>query len=200
MTAFLLQRDRAMASGFKIKYEELALPGYAKIRQALVEDESLRIIHLTRVNRLARLASRLLAANTGIRLVLDQSKRPSIQPFHINPDLCRADFELMEAREKEFRETFSDHLILEVTYESLLDNSASTLGAVQQFLGVATAELSTPSLKIAPENMQEMVENYFELQAHFFGTRFQPFFTDSGGTLRDRGSPLSTAVLPRSAD
>jgi hypothetical protein len=82
----------------------------------------------------------------------------------------------MEAREKEFREAFSDHLILEVTYESLLDNSASTLGTVQQFLGVTTAELSTPSLKIAPENMQEMVENYFELQAHFFGTRFQSFF------------------------
>ena len=176
MTAFLLQREEARASGFKIKYEELVLPGYAEIRRALVEDESLRIIHLTRGNRLARLASRLLAANTGVRLVLDPAKRPTIQPFRIDPDFCRVDFELMEAREKEFREAFSEHPILEVTYESLLDNGVSTLGTVQRFLGVTPAELSTPSLKIAPDNVQEMIENYVDLQAHFVGTRFQPLF------------------------
>jgi LPS sulfotransferase NodH len=176
MREFLLRREEARASGFKIKYEELILPGYAEIRQALVEDESLQIIHLTRVNRLARLASRLLAANTGVRLVLDPAKRPTIQPFRIDPDFCRADFELMEAREKEFREAFSEHPILEVTYESLLENGASTLGTVQWFLGVAPAELSTPSLKIAPDNVQEIIENYVDLQAHFLGTRFQSFF------------------------
>jgi LPS sulfotransferase NodH len=176
MREFLLHREEARASGFKIKYEELVLPAYAEIRQVLVENKSLQIVHLTRMNRLARLASRLLAANTGVRLVTDPASRPTIQPFRIDPDFCRADFELMEAREKEFREAFSEHPILEVTYESLLENGASTLGTVQWFLGVAPAELSTPSLKIAPDNVQEMIENYVDLQAHFLGTRFQSFF------------------------
>jgi hypothetical protein len=145
----------APVAGFKIKYEELSLPEFKEVLDWLVAERSIRVIHLFRSDRLARLCSQVSVALHGSYLFTEQ--RPTAVRFSLSIKECLADFRLQAKREARFRRLFADHQVLEVTYEDL------PLDEIQRFLGVRPMALSTPTLKINPEP-GEMLTNYDELR------------------------------------
>jgi hypothetical protein len=145
----------APVAGFKIKYEELSLPEFAEVLDWLVRERSIRVIHLFRRDRLARLCSQVSVGLHGSYLFTEQ--RPEPVRFSLSIDECLADFGLQAEREARFKQLFADHQVLEVTYEEL------PLEEIQYFIGVKPIHLSTPTLKINPEP-EEMLINYDELR------------------------------------
>jgi hypothetical protein len=54
---FVLDPDGKKAVGFKLKHDELVLPGYETVRNEIVSNRKLRIVHLRRNNLLRRYLS-----------------------------------------------------------------------------------------------------------------------------------------------
>lgn len=165
------------AVGFKIKYEELVLPEFATIRNALLQNRQIRIIHLLRKNRLNRAISKFTATNIyGIYNISDPAHRPQIEAFILPPDECEEDFITTEFREIEFRKAFSQHSLLEVYYEDLVDPTANAVRQVQDFLGVQPAPLTASTIKINPEQAHDLLKNFVELKRYFTGSRWAMWF------------------------
>jgi LPS sulfotransferase NodH len=179
MREFVLFGGEAAAVGFKIKYEELVLPGFAGIRRALQEDSSIQVIHLLRQNRFKRVVSKVMATRVyGFYNLFDPAQKPEPRRIAVTPTECEEDFRTTEAREAEFRAAFSGHRMLEISYESLVNPASGAQRRVQEFLGVRPAELKAATVKINPERMAEVVENLAELRAHFAATPWQAMFAD----------------------
>jgi hypothetical protein len=153
----ILQQEvySAPVAGFKIKYEELSLPDFGEVLDWLVAERSIRVIHLFRRDRLARLCSQVSVGLHGSYLFTEH--RPKAVRFSLSIDECLADFRLQAEREARFRRLFADHDVLEVIYEDL------PLAEIQSFLSVEPLALSTPTLKINPEP-GDMLINYEELR------------------------------------
>jgi hypothetical protein len=145
----------APVAGFKIKYEELSLPEFREVLEWLIAERSIRVIHLLRSDRLARLCSQVSVSMHGSYVFTEQ--RPKPVSFSLSVEECLADFRLQAEREARFRSLFAEHPVLEVTYEQL------PLEEIQRFLGVEPIELHTPTLKMNPEP-SEMLTNYAELR------------------------------------
>jgi hypothetical protein len=177
MREFALYPGEMNAVGFKIKYEELVLPEFAAVLQALVEDRDLKVIHLRRWNRLKRVVSKIAAVRVhGVYNVTSPSEKPSLKRFALTPAECQEDFDTVAAWEGQFAETFGNHPKIEVSYEDLVRPGSNQLREVQEFLGLEPRELQTATQKMNPDSLSEIVENYEELRAHFAGTPHAEFF------------------------
>src|SRR2546430_282318 len=155
---FGLYPPEAKAIGFKIKYDELILPGHAWLLQWLRDHREVSVIHLLRENRLKRFISHMTATRVyGVYNITSEEERPATARISLTPAECLEDFARTEARERLFREYFGDHATLETTYEAVVSNRGHIRERIGEFLNVAPAVLSTPTLKINPENLREVV-------------------------------------------
>jgi LPS sulfotransferase NodH len=177
MREFVLFPGDMKSVGFKILYNQLALPQSADVLAALREDAVLRIIHLKRANRLKRLVSHIAAVRVyGINLILNEADKPTPRRFAVSAEECLEDFQLNEAHEKQFADMFADHPLHEATYEDIVAPDSPAREEIQRFLGLEPRPLQTPTLKINSEALSEIVENYGELQARFRDTPYARFF------------------------
>jgi len=92
-----------------------------------------------------------------------RSKRQAPIPrLHLDPRESLADIEATKEAEEKFRRIFRDHASFEVTYEELVDPSRARLDALQTFSSHAVRQQR--DAEIAPENLQEVIENYAEIR------------------------------------
>jgi hypothetical protein len=169
--------DSLGAAGFKIKYEELQKPDFGPILDWLVDERSIKVIHLVRRNRLKRFVSEVTAVRIyGSFQLTDAAQRPEAPRFTLSAEECRADFSKQEGREARFGGLFREHDVFDVGYEDLTDPSGAVLLSIQRFLGVDPVELRTPTLKLNPDRVQEVLENYDELRQAFSGTPYSAYF------------------------
>lgn len=176
---FVWQAGKRAAAGFKGKYEELLLPRYAAVLEAIRADTAVRVIHLTRENLLARFLSQHLATNVHrVFNVVEGRERPPDVRVRLSARACQEDFASTEARQSRFRDWLSDHPVLELTYERLTGAQGDALADVQRFLSVDPRPLTTPSTRIRTRSLRETIENYDELAARFRGGPYERFFRD----------------------
>ena len=148
------------AVGFKIKYEELVLADYAWLLEWLKDHREIRVIHHRRENRLKRLISVITATQVhGVFNVRSERDLPAAAKVRLTVGECLDDFARTEGREIAFREYFRDHAMLETTYEAVVGNHDGVRERMADFLGVAPARLTTPTLKINPDDVREVLEN-----------------------------------------
>lgn len=179
LRGFVWQAGDRAAAGFKGKYEELLLPRYATLLNAIRRDTEVRVVHLTRGNLLARFLSQHLATEVyGVFNVVDDRERPPEVRVRLSASECEEDFRRTEMRQERFREWLAGHHVLELTYERLVGAQAEALGEIQEFLGVERRELTTRSTRIRTRSLRESIENYDELFAHFRGGPYERFFED----------------------
>jgi len=104
------------------------------------------------------------------------SERPAIVKVRLSVEECLDDFARIKARERLFGEYFKDHATLETTYEAVVNDRGNIREGIEEFLRVAPAVLTTPTLKINPENVREVLENYDALAAALRDTPYSGYF------------------------
>ncbi len=176
---FVFYAGKRKAVGFKFKFEELSLPQYKEVADHIRRDTAIKIIYLTRQNLLKRYVSQYLAVHVHKTFNVHKGKPlPPSATIRLSPSKCESEFEYTNERQKKFRAFFSEHPLLEVTYEALVDNSEQTLATIQDFLKVKRLGLTTKIVKIQQHPMSQVIENYEELKAYFAGTDYAVFFDD----------------------
>jgi len=177
---FVMFGGNSKAVGFKIKYEELVLKKFVPVLRTLQYNLKIKIIHLLRKNRLKRFVSKITATRIyNVYNIFDITQKPQIKTFVLDPVECENDFLTTEARENEFRAAFADHQLLEIFYEDLLNPNTNTQREIQNFLEVQPVELKTATIKINPDKIQILIENFTELKAYFNKTRWKNLFEDN---------------------
>lgn len=173
----VLRAGDKRAVGLKLKYEELLLPMYAPVLDALVADTDIAIVHLTRDDLLARYVSQHVAVHVTKVFNVAPGEEHAVQPgkVRLEPEECAFDLERTARRQERIRELFAGHRILEVTYEQLVDDTTATLARVQSFLGVTPRALEPRTAKLARRPVAETVENLDEVAAALAGSPFARF-------------------------
>lgn len=176
----VLDPGACAAVGFKLKYTEFQLAQWRGVGKAVTDDRDIRIIHLTRANRLKRYVSHFVAERvTKVTQAVKPEDIPPAVRVRLSPAECRADIQATERAEQQFRKLFRDHQVFEVTYEQLLDASGETVGSLQKFLGVEPVRLSSKTLKLNSDRLEDLLENHAELQAYFQGKPEAAYFGDA---------------------
>jgi hypothetical protein len=165
------------AIGFKIKYEELVRPDYAWLLDWLKDHREVRVIHHRRENLLKRLISEVIATRVhGVFNVQSERDLPAAVSIRLTVGECMEDFARIQGRQISFRESFRDHAMMETTYEAVVDNRDGVRERMAIFLGVARADLTTRTLKINPDDVRQVLENYEALAEAFRGTPYGRYF------------------------
>jgi LPS sulfotransferase NodH len=168
---FVLYSGTFSAVGFKILYGTLWTSDCKSVFNEVLEDNDIKIVHLTRENRLRRFLSAHVTANvTGVTVALSEDEKPKVAKVSLSVDECISDMRRVGAEESRIRKEFSRHEVFEITHEEIVNSADSKLVELQKFLGVEPEPLTTPTVKLLSDDLRDIVENYMELCEAFRGT------------------------------
>jgi LPS sulfotransferase NodH len=163
--------------GFKLKHDELVLPGYKILRDEIAANRKLRIIHLRRNNLLRRYVSHYIASHvTRVTLAVSNQPIPDLPCIRLDPVACEKDFETVLAREAEFTALFDSHPHFSISYEDMVRGDLNKLDHLLGFLNVSPRPLTTPTQKLGRDDLRTVIENFDELREYFSNSRFAQFF------------------------
>lgn len=163
------------AIGFKFMYNHADLSTAA--RDYLASDESIRVIHLKRRNLLRRFLSDRRAQSTDVWAQPADTDAPLPPPVHMEFVKSVWNFGHIETKETEYHDVFSDHAILEMSYEDLEADPAAAGARAASFLGLRTGvPLKVRFKKTGTDSLRDAIVNYDELKADML--RWASFFED----------------------
>jgi len=163
------RRGSARVRCFKVMYNQLAWP-FA--RRYLIRNKDIRVMHLRRENLLKVYVSTLLMSKRSIV----QAHGPMERVWtHVAPQKAIAAIARAKRHYMSHDASFSDHPLLHLTYESLIDGQGLQEEAgrrICEFLGVDQMPMTSKIVKINPESLRDMVTNYDELADAVTRTEF----------------------------
>lgn len=163
--------------GFKLKHDELVLPGYKMLRDEIADNRKLRIIQLRRNNLLRRYVSHYIASNlTRVTLAVSNQPIPELPRIRLDPVGCEKDFETVLAREAEFGALFASHPHFSISYEGIVGGDLNKLDQLLRFLNLSPRPLTTPTQRLGRDDLRGVIENFDELREYFSNSRFAQFF------------------------
>jgi LPS sulfotransferase NodH len=158
--------------GFKVFYNHLTDDEWQK----LAAYRDLKVIHLTRKNRLRTVLSLEIAFKTGRWTRSGKSGAPEEKRILLDPLKVIGRIEQIEAGEAATRLRFCDRPILEVIYEELVRSPREVFSSVGAYLGVTGIDPSRIRIKRQnPENLAQLIVNYDEIEAALKATRFAEY-------------------------
>ena len=158
--------------GFKIFYNHLTEDEWNK----LVTYRDLRIIHLTRKNRLRTVISLEIAFKTGQWTQSGGSEKPKEKRVTLEPLKLLKRLEQIEEGEAATRARFCDRKMLEIVYEDLVRSPDDMFGYVSTYLGVNGLDPGKIRLKRQnPESLSQLIVNYDEVESVLRNTRFEEY-------------------------
>lgn len=174
----VLAAHGASAVGFKVKFEELSCESFAWLLDWLRSHREIRLVRIRRENELKRFVSQVLSTEVyGLYNIVREDERPAPRRIRLSAEECLADFQQAVAREELFDLFFTGHSTVSTTYESLLSDRDATLRRIVEFLDLEPAPLATPTLKLNPDDLRDVLENFDELADAFRETPFSRFFS-----------------------
>jgi len=176
---FAMQPLHLCAKGFKIFYYHPLDADGSALWDALVRDNDVRVIHLTRQNVLRTLLSRRIAeiSDSWTGTQYDRASG-SDKRVHLDPNELEEGFRQTAEWERKAASQFRGHPVLQVTYEQLVRFPHETNIELQDFLGASRHEAQTKLNQQNPESLRELVSNYDALKARFAGSAWSPYFED----------------------
>jgi LPS sulfotransferase NodH len=159
------------AVGFKLFYEHLTRDEWEKF----LSHKYLRVIHLTRENRLRTIVSLDIAFKTDQWGVSANDKNKELVEKRIILDTSTLFDRLDKIHdcEKFTRDLFKDNNILEVVYEKLTTKPGETFQDIGEYLGVDDIDISKITLtKQNPENLEHLIVNYDEVYELLKNTKY----------------------------
>ena len=173
LSALYAENYNAEAVGYKMNYSQIRK--YAATVSWIKKNDG-KIIQLMRNNLLKRLVSHKIA-NTRNMCHSTQSVEPI--KVHIDPGVLIDDFRKGQKRFAKYRKLFNDDLnvpYLEVTYESLVADFDSEARKVLEFLEIERLiPLSSKLVKVNPDSLEDIIENYGEVKQALASTEFESF-------------------------
>ena len=159
--------------GFKVFYYHLTDEEWEK----LLSNKELKIIHLTRKNRLRTIISLDMAFMTnkwsseGLENKNNHKKKVVIDT---NTLLTR--LEEIENYESIMRARISNHKVIEIEYETLTTNPDYVFSQLGEFIGVNDVDPKRINLKKQnPGKVEDLVENYAEVFNILESTKFSSY-------------------------
>lgn len=174
-TVFQYEDKSTQAVGFKVFYNHLTEEEWNK----LVACQGLKVIHLTRRNRLRTVISLEIAFKTGQWTKSGNSGGPREKRVTLDPLKLIQRLEQIEEGEVATRRRFCDRPTLEVVYEELVRSPEQVFTAVGAYLGVEGIDPGKIRLKRQnPETLPQLIVNYDEVEAVLQNTKFAEYLTD----------------------
>jgi len=161
------------AVGFKLFYEHLSRDEWEK----LWSHKYIRIIHLTRENRLRTIVSLDIAFKTDQWGVSANDKNNQLVEKRIILDTSKLIDRLDQIQDYErfTRDRIKDRHILEVVYEELTTKPREIFQYIGGYLGVDDIDPSKITLaKQNPESLEQLIENYDEVYGLLKNTKYAP--------------------------
>jgi LPS sulfotransferase NodH len=165
------------AVGFKIFYYHAQTDNWKPVWTYLIENETIKVIHIKRKNILKTHLSRKLAALTDTWVDTSGSK-DSIRQVSLDYEECLQDFVRTREWEETHDQTFAKHPLVQVCYEDLARDYGSELNRIQEFLGVRIETLKPETFKQSNRPISDSISNYYALKQEFIGSPWELFFED----------------------
>lgn len=173
-TVFQYESKSIRLIGFKVFYNHLTEDEWKKLRAL----KDLKIIHLTRRNRLRTVISLEIAFKTGQWTKSGHSGQPQEKRVTLDPLKLIRRLEQIEEGEAVTRSRFSDRQILEIVYEEMVQSPREVFSAVGAFLGVDGIDPDQIRLKRQnPESLEQLIINYDQVESVLRNTRFAKYLS-----------------------
>ncbi len=174
-TVFQYESRSIQMVGFKVFYNHLTEGEWNK----LLARDDLKIIHLTRRNRLRTVISLEIAFKTGQWTKSGTSSGLKEKRVTLDPSKIIKRLEQIEEGEVVARSHFRDRNILEVVYEELVQSPAVVFASVSSYLGANGIDPSKIRLRRQnPETLQQLIVNYDEVKTLLGSTKFAGYLDD----------------------
>lgn len=162
------------AIGLKVSYNHISK--YPAI-VAWIEQHDVGIIHLIRDN----VFKTILSLETAQRRQQFHSTG-EVKPVrvYLRPGKLKRNLARREQLVEQYQAMFTDQPYLEVFYEAFVADRETELQRVLQFLGVAIDEsmsLEADLVKLNPDSIEDIVENYEQVARALQGTAFEKYLT-----------------------
>lgn len=171
-TVFQSESKSVRIVGFKVFYNHLTEQEWSK----LMAWKDLKVIHLTRKNRLRTVISLEIAFKTGQWTRSGRSGTLQERRIKLEPSKLLRRLEQIEQGEIATRLRFCDRPVLEVVYEDMIRSPHETFTSVGAYLGVEAMKPDKIRLKRQnPESLEQLIINYDEIETMLKNTRFAEF-------------------------
>lgn len=160
------------AAGFRLIYEMSTK--YPQIAQ-WVKRNNVRVIHLIRGNMLKTYISTVTAAIHKMRHPREGAEIKTVK-IHIDSQELLRELNLRTEQVEDQRRLFGGCDIREVYYEDFVADRSGESIKLLRFLGVDEGqELTSNLVKINPESLSELVENFGEIRNALRGTTYEQY-------------------------
>lgn len=171
MNLYTASEPSGDAVGFKLMYPQIRqLPEIT----AWIKEHKIKVIHLIRQNTLKVIVSHQAAKKRK----LYHLTRPleQVSKIHLPPRKVKTSLVYLTQQVQKYRRIFADNPYLEVTYESFVAHQDYETQRILQFLQIEPfIPLTSPLVKINPDSLPELIENYEEITRVLRGTTFEQF-------------------------
>ena len=164
------------AVGFKLFYYHAQKDREKGVWNYLKNAKNIRIIHLKRKNILKTYVSQETALRTNNWVSQGEYPKLNYPSIYLNYDLVLRAFEQTRQREQEGEKLFSEHQMMNIIYEDLVQDYVKETKKIQDFLNVDYQPLCVSTRKQSQTSLAEQIRNYEELKLKFANTPWEEFF------------------------
>ena len=166
------------AAGFKIFYYHPQDVDSCTLWEELINMQKLYVIHLKRRNILRTLISRKIAGLQDFWSIEDgrSSQSSGEKAVEFTVEELKKGFEQTRQWEKEYKNMFNAHPMLDLYYEDLVSSPEREFEKTMNFLDIQYIEPQTKLRKQNPEKSSHLISNFKELKQAFSDTEWALFF------------------------
>ena len=158
--------------GFRLIYNKA--DQHPEILDSLRNSET-KIIHLVRENVFKTHISYLTAPMHKMHHPREGDQIKTVK-LHLDAGTLLADLRKRNSRIEKRRNSLAGFDVLEVTYESFVKDRDGEAARIQPFLGLdEVVPFQTDLVKINPDSLADIIENYDEITNLLSGTEFEKF-------------------------
>ena len=144
----------------------------------LINDKDIKIIHLTRENKLKQYLSLVRAWQSDKWKSKSSDTKQDWHAVQLEHQDCLGFFEMATKREEEYNQYFKDHPKIDVVYEDMTRNLESEINRIQDFLDLPRQLLKANLKKQRKNSISVSIANYRELRKRFIGSEWERYFDE----------------------
>lgn len=160
---FKPQGNHIKSVGLKLFYDYRDMNNFKNAFQAIAKDQSIKVIHLVREDKLAQFVSYKRAWRD-----LEWSANPENANYGTKLTVDVQEYTDFVNENKQYRTealvSFQAHDFIELTYEQLSNDAEKYLKNIQEFLEVPEARLFTALSKQSNRPLKEVVDNWDDVR------------------------------------
>ena len=163
------------ARGFKLMYyQTFYMPGLIKY----LKKNDVKVILLLRENILRNALSDLRARATGIYHNQDdnEEQRSVLSKLNVDTISLKEKMDDIVRQNQKLEAIVRDMDYIKIRYEDFAEWN-TTMNKISDFLGVSHQEVSAGTKKLNPDSLQEMIENYSEVESWLKNNNYAEFAT-----------------------